>query len=208
MFVWFMLSGLLPIKQYYRMLWQTHVRPHVPSSPSFAHGAVPGRRREEAIAIQSIMAFRLRTAGISTAVTLYDVRNAFPSPSFSCIRAFFADVPASLGRDLLQAHVLQHVCKLRACDGTLLLQPGSGIPQGSTIATDCFNQIYWSAVRKYEHELETHTAMLLAPSPSTGMPVSVAHTLFVDDLASEQPAHATMFWHKLCNVAPMPSMVC
>ena len=171
-------------KQYYRMLWRRSVVPHLPSPPAFAYGGVVGKRREEAIAVQNIMAFRLRTSGVSSALKLYDVKNAFPSPAHSNIRSIFQQLPPSQDVSILLQHIVNHRCELQACDGSVLLQPGSGIPQGSTIATECFNLVCWGAIRQFEDQLMPHNELLTTNMEHCPTAISVATTVFVDDLAS------------------------
>eukprot|EP00969_Alexandrium_andersonii_P021692 949932-Alexandrium_andersonii.AAC.1 len=51
------------------------------SFPVYAYGAIPSRRREEAIAIQQVTGWRLRAKGYSSCLKSYDTTNAFPSPT-------------------------------------------------------------------------------------------------------------------------------
>ena len=48
--------------------------------PSYCYGAIPGKAREEAIALQNMLGDRLRTARISFERDYFDVANAFGSP--------------------------------------------------------------------------------------------------------------------------------
>ena len=166
------------------MLWKQSVLPFLERPPPFAHGAIAGKRREEAIAVQNIMAFRLRASGVSSVLRLYDVKNAFPSPSHECLRDFFESLPPSQDVNILLQHILGHRCELSASDGAILLQPGAGIPQGSPIATDVFNQIYWKAVNMHEAEMADCNALLVGGLPHDTRSISVATTVFVDDMAS------------------------
>ena len=68
-------------------------------------GAIPRRRREEALTVQGIMGSRAATLGLSSGQHNFDVQNAFPSVEHHTIhRMFFPDAPSHYYLDLFPHH--------------------------------------------------------------------------------------------------------
>eukprot|EP00974_Lingulodinium_polyedra_P072362 7003184-Lingulodinium_polyedra.AAC.1 len=128
--------GSLP-KLFMRRVW---ARLEKPRPPDHAYGCVSGRRREEAILVQACVHWRLVKSGHCTLLRLHDVRNAFPSPDMSavleCVESMEGD---DFAKSMLVQHCTQHITLIQASDGNVMVQQGSGTPQGSIAATGVFN---------------------------------------------------------------------
>eukprot|EP00971_Amphidinium_carterae_P332499 6466688-Amphidinium_carterae.1 len=172
--------GALP-KLYIRHAWN-----QLPSAghPDNLFGAIRNRSREEAIIIQEQMCWSLSQNGLSSATRFYDVRNAFPSVDLRKLTSQIEHHQHPFGPLILQ-HLTQHVCKLAAPDGSLLLSPGCGVPQGSSVATDLFNAVCADVVTALDEQVSITSPALVGVSPLTGRKKVVANTVFVDDVASK-----------------------
>ena len=116
------------------------------------------------------------------------------------MKEFFEGLPPSQDVNILLQHIAGHRCELPACDGAILLQPGAGIPQGSPIATDAFNQIYWQGVNLHEAEMAKCNASLVGRLQHDTQWASVATTVFVDDITTSpclgKCSSLQLFWTK------------
>ena len=63
---------------FYKAMWRNCAPRDLKETPHFAYGAVPHMRREQAISVRMIVQHRLRTAGRSSAMKFYNVKNAYP----------------------------------------------------------------------------------------------------------------------------------
>ncbi len=94
--------------------------------PDWVRGGIGGRRREAAMLIPRIVAWKLNVLKVSFAVRTHDTRNAFGSVSH---HALAADERA-VARPSELAFFLQRRFESRACfdlvGGPLALQPGEG----------------------------------------------------------------------------------
>lgn len=78
-------------KLFFRRIWREGIKETGEKRMDFSYGFKKGRRREQAIAVQGAVAWRIRSMqkkankgakkGLGFVVTLRDVSNAFPSPS-------------------------------------------------------------------------------------------------------------------------------
>eukprot|EP00972_Heterocapsa_arctica_P033070 4866153-Heterocapsa_arctica.AAC.1 len=65
---------------------QIRTRHEVVKPAESAHGFVANRRREGAMMVQLLLAYRLQKANVSSVVTLHDGTNAFASTSHEALR--------------------------------------------------------------------------------------------------------------------------
>ena len=175
-------------KLFYKAMWKNRAPKDLKETPHFAYGAVPHMRREQAISVRMIAQHRLRTAGWSSAMKFYDVKNAFPSPSHDVIaqRVRGHNTASSRhSRQLIIQHVTEHECEIDTCDASLLLRSGSGVPQGSTLATGVFNPVYGDVIGSFGNYLVSRDPMLYVQPPVSERYMSLANTLFVDDLGTQ-----------------------
>lgn len=137
--------------------------------------------------------WRLKTCGVSSLLKLYDVKKAFPSPTFESIRGTLDTCSDKFFADMVYQHATSHRCDLTACDGVISLAPGSGFPQGSSEATDGFNGVYSGPLRQYVSETDEFNHLPIGIHPIGRSRVSCSSTVFVDDLAtrlaSRTPQH-------------------
>jgi len=159
-------------------------RAHDVIHPLYQHGAIPGRRREAAIATQQIMAMRYSMAHISHIKQFFDTRNAFPSPDFDTIHSVLCEDygTSTYEQRLLQQHVEEHICMFQALDGDIVAQMGSGIPQGCTTASLLFNRVYKRSANHFLTCTRDADVYAYAVSPITGNMVQTSTTIFVDDI--------------------------
>lgn len=113
------------------------------------YGGVPMRRREEAVLIQLCFAWRLAFLGFTTALILYDGKNAFCSPSHEYmdtlfnVQHFFAClIVARYKCMLVSIAIMQGLIHLLACAGVL---------QGDSHATRLFAKAYDPLVEQWDN---------------------------------------------------------
>ena len=85
---------------------------------------------------------------------------------------------------MMDQHFQEHLCELEVCNEELVLQPGSGIPQGSSSAPNAFNRVSSKSLRSVDTYLKSANDVLVSVSPITGNSINTALTNFVDDVAS------------------------
>ena len=168
-------------KSFYNARWGT-LRHRIP--PDYAYGAVEGRRRGEAISVQLCVAHRLSEAGLSSLLRLFDGKNVFPSIPIDCIKHHNGRFEPSSTARMLNQRVEEHHCLLFASDGEVLLSSGSGVPQGSPLATKDFYPVCWNGSDEYVEKVSRSNPLLTGVCPYAGTSVSTSCTLFVDDMAT------------------------
>ena len=170
-------------KSFFHMLWirQEDVPRH------YACGFLRHRRREQAIVQQRCLNWRLQKAGKGRVSVLYDVKNAFPSPSHDSLDQAVRRVcrPADVNLLCLRhraAFILlrdpfQHVFAM--------VQIGCGNLQGDRVAPSQFLSVYHPAIDMWNaqcNRLEQGT-QLEAPDLISGLQVDTSLSTFADDVA-------------------------
>jgi hypothetical protein len=169
-------------KQFMRLRWRQAVRR---PWPTYAFGFHKGRRREMAMAMQMIMNHRMNQLGVSFSNNLYDMTNAFASPTFPLIRRVINR--QAQPRDvkvLVQRHQRVTVV-VQASDGVIAVRPKRGTLQGDTNGPDVFVDCFHDLV---DEHLETTRDLagvgkLLAQCSITMQNVDLSLTSYADDLA-------------------------
>ena len=158
--------------------------------PRYAHhacGFVRNRRREQAITQQRCINWRLQHAGLGHVTVLYDVKNAFPSPSHSSLdAAIHAHArPADVGL-LVQRHREAFILLRDPFQPAYtLLQVGCGNMQGDRMAPAQFLSVYLPAVEQWHAACQAlpHGTALLATDPVSGERCDTSLSTFADDVA-------------------------
>lgn len=164
-----------------------------PPIPINTFGGVPARRREEPIAIQDIISKRLRAQRISEFKRFCDVKNAFPSLGHDGLNEITNNFTHFFVQRAIQQLYTLHFCIISTTDGYITVHLELGVPPGSSIAMQLFNWGYQYALAVYVQRTLPDTLMLYVKSVVTGQHISLAHTLFVDDLGSSFPPRINRF---------------
>ena len=168
-------------KLYYKALWN---RGNCTAERVYASGYLGGRRREQAIATQQLLRWRLRHTQRGHCTVLHDVANAFPSPCHAALQKACSEV----GRDLFDRQLLRQrhedaVLCIRAHDATIHMRPKSGNLQGDSIASIEFLQVYHPSIDAYVQARGEAAQPLCVSNPLDGCIVDPSLTTFADDLA-------------------------
>jgi hypothetical protein len=151
--------------------------------PQYAHGFRHHRRRECAIEIQHIISWKCRKLQLNNAMVLFDVRNAFPSPSFPSINRTCKNSEHEYVPPLLDQRHRRTTSVYRACDGYLYTRAGRGGLQGDGIGPDVFSDTFHTPIDA--HIVHTHQAAyndyLMSYCPITRQPINLSITSFADD---------------------------
>ena len=152
-------------------------------------GCVPGRRREEAVAIQQTTGARLSMAGISQFDCFHDVANAFPPLAFEGVESTYSQ------SDFISEAVGQHyrgavfTSDIRGSDH--VVQPFSGVFPGGSIAIGMFARQYREPVRMWTQAVALEGTTLGTQSVVTGEDISLSVTSFVDGVAAKLAASSS-----------------
>ncbi|CAE8582344.1 unnamed protein product [Polarella glacialis] len=170
-----------------KSLWQ---RGDHPSAP-FSIGAVPRRRREQAILQLRLLLYRLHRLSVSTAFTKFDIRNAFPSTAHTALTEIV--VNQSNKQDtklLLQRHMQAATTIIAHNEEQLTVALGSGAMQGDSIAAQLFCQVFQQAVITLHCMLYRccdWSRRCIVRDVATGAEVDVSFCTFVDDFVKVVP---------------------
>ena len=126
-------------KVFYRRLWRRARPIRLP----WAYGFYSGRRREQAIVVQSTTGWRLRQLSVGHTVTLHDVANAFPSPSHDCIDSMVDSCAWESDRPFLK-HRYGNTCMVvtSRCGDGVTVRPRTGGLQGDAAMAPMFSTAY------------------------------------------------------------------
>lgn len=134
-------------KHFYAAVWR---RAKIHVHRDYACAYLPGRRREQAILTQSLLAHRLRLAKISFCMELEDATNAFASVTHPRLRRFlYANCDDDFVINILLQRLAQATLVLKCADGELTLHIGSGTLPGDAIACWWFLGVYHSAIDQF-----------------------------------------------------------
>ena len=113
-------------------------------------------------------------AGISHALRLFDLRNAF-----YCVPLEHHDELYGLCDDfnsVMFQQVLNNPISVIPCaDGHVCLLPERGVPPGLTAATDIFNWSYSAPLKKFQHDACTQLEIMNVNSPISGKKKGTQH---------------------------------
>ena len=175
---------LCPVgKAYFHQLWARTVSRYA----HHACGFVRHRRREQAITQQRCINWRLQHAGLGHVTVLYDVKNAFPSPSHASLDAAVRQHARPDDVELLmQRHREAFILLRDPFQPTYtILQVGCGNMQGDRMAPSQFLSVYLPAVEEWHVACKAlpHGAALLATDPVSGQRCDTSLSTFADDVA-------------------------
>jgi len=150
----------------------------------YAHGALAHRCREDAIAVQVMIGRRLFVARVPFCSRYYDVRNAFPSPDHDSCDEFVINCFPPDDVCFMRQHIQEHVCELDCLDGKLMLQVGSGLPQGCSSGPFCFNGVYADVLDNFLVGIKVLDKNLVVQSIVSDEELHLGCTNFVDDVGN------------------------
>ena len=154
-----------------------------PSWPRYQFGSINGRRVEEAVLIEKIKAHRLATAGITSFLHLFDVKNVHPSISGRTLYPTFNSAKRSQDRAFLCQCIAEHHTLFHAIDcDHLLLAPV--LTQGWPLANSAFNCVCALPSDTYIDGCQVLDATLTGTNPLDNSEYNIAHTTLIDDVAS------------------------
>ena len=142
---------------------------------------------EQAITQQRCINWRLQHAGLGHVTVLYDVKNAFPSPSHDSLDAAVRQHARPDDVELLmQRHREAYILLRDPFRPTYtVLQVGCGNMQGDRMAPSQFLSVYLPAVEEWHVACQAlpHGAALLATDPVSGHGCDTSLSTFADDVA-------------------------
>ena len=165
----------------------------------YAFGYVPAKSRIDPIMQQAVLHHRLRHYRISHALSLYDIANAFPSPTRQALSRITRNVAQPSDLDLLQRRHSNAYMSIAARDGAVCLQPGSGSLQGDAVACEQFFEVYHPILDRWRGE--TQQEELVVADPVSGVAVDVSLTGYADDVARCTVAETSEEMHMLLTNA-------
>ena len=122
-------------------------------------GAIPGRRREEAIAIQNINRHKCIQNNVSYAQQCFYVCNAFYSINRDKLSGWIEGTnngKKELPRVATQQVIENATAIIEATDGNIMFSPGAGVPPGLCSATNMLNCVYQQALNQYYEDCKKH----------------------------------------------------
>ncbi|CAE8639588.1 unnamed protein product [Polarella glacialis] len=170
-----------------KSLWQRGRHPN----PAFSVGAVPRRRREQAILQLRLLLYRFHCLSVSTAFTKFDIRNAFPSAAHTALTDVVVDQSCKQDATLLLQRHMQAVTTITAhSEEELTIALGSGTMQGDSIAAQLFCQVFQQAVIDLHYMLYQNcdwAKRCIVGDVISGAEVDVSYCTFVDDFVKVVP---------------------
>ena len=171
-------------KAYNKVLWSR--RPDT-ERRHYSCGFLSGRRREQAMAQQWCLGWRLHKAKRGHATVFYDVRNAFPSPKHSKLTRLKEERLREQDAPLAQQRHQYATMQIQAPDKELLVQIGSGSLQGDGSAPEEFTELYNEVVDGWmlDRTLKDQGREFEVEDPLSGEVHNVGSTVYADDLATK-----------------------
>ena len=123
----------------------------------------------------------MRKQGVSHALSLLDVANAFPSPHRGAMRSTVDRVACSIDNKLLQQRHESTFMHITARDGDVCVQPNSGSLQGDSVACALFLEVYHPQLDKWLQETKQHELLVQDPISHELLDISVSSS--ADDVA-------------------------
>lgn len=151
----------------------------------YAAGYAKNKSREEAILQQLCVGHRLSKAKVGHATFFKDIANAFYSPNHDVLDRAIRNTMQQQDVALLQQRHRAASIFLRAADGTVLLEPGSGGLQGDSFASDLFLEQYHPLVDGWLRDLgsDDRRSGMQVLDPVNNKVVDVSISAYADDLA-------------------------
>lgn len=169
-------------KCFFHMLWSRHA--DVPRH--YACGFLQRRRREQAVLQQRCVNWKLQKAGLGRVTVLYDVKNAFPSPSHSSLDDAVRRVcrPADVHLLCLRHRAAFVLLRDPFHFSASMVQIGCGNLQGDRMAPSQFLSVYHPAIDQWSVQCSqvAHGTQLVVRDPLSGQSVDTALSTFADDV--------------------------
>ena len=170
-------------KSFFHMLWtrQGDVARH------YACGFLRHRRREQAILQQRCLNWKLQKTGQSRVSVLYDVKNAFPSPSHASLDLAVCSNcrPADANLLCLRHRAAFILVRDPFKPEFTVVQIGCGNLQGDRVAPSQFLAVYHPALDEWNDRCRRmeHGGQFVLRDPVSGLQVDTALSTFADDVA-------------------------
>ena len=170
-------------KSFFHMLWtrQGDVARH------YACGFLRHRRREQAILQQRCLNWKLQKTGQSRVSVLYDVKNAFPSPSHASLDLAVCSNcrPADANLLCLRHRAAFILVRDPFKPEFTLVQIGCGNLQGDRVAPSQFLAVYHPPLDEWNDRCRRmeHGGQFVLRDPVSGLQVDTALSTFADDVA-------------------------
>lgn len=149
----------------------------------FAYGFHRRRRREQAIGVQSVCAWKLRKRRKGHTATLRDASKAVPSPRFESMDRMVDRALRRKDARIMKLRYKRSKMIIRhATGGGVVIEPGCGGMHGDSAMAEMFTQMYEPKVEEWIREKEEEGIGLKAMDPITGEMVQVSATVFFDDV--------------------------
>ena len=169
-------------KCFFHMLWSRQVD----APRHYACGFLQRRRREQAILQQRCLNWKLQKAGMGRVTVLYDVKNAFPSPSHSSLDSAVRRVcrPADVHLLCLRHRAAFILLRDPFLFSAAMVQIGCGNLQGDRMAPSQFLSVYHPAIDAWSALCSqvANGTHLVTRDPLSGLCVDTALSTFADDV--------------------------
>ena len=165
-------------KWFYDTLWKRGKHQHF---RDYASGYLRNKSRIDSMLQQEVLLHRLRQHKVSHVLSLYDVANAFPSPTRQALEMAICQVARPDDVELLQQRHRQTYMHIEARNGILCVQPGSGGLQGDCVACGHFLEVYHPAIDQWRDRTAEQELHMQDPVSQDVLDVSIS--TYADDVA-------------------------
>lgn len=156
--------------------------------PSYMHGFLRGRRREDAMLSQFVMSERASKVGVPFVTVFHDMANAFPSMAQSALLKALPQVVAEPECTFFAQRIINSVCGAPLGDNeTLEFIPGSGAPPGTAEAPILFAKAFQPVITEWNLELAHDTRPFRVRCAFSARVVDGSLNLFADDICRKLP---------------------
>lgn len=156
--------------------------------PSYMHGFLRGRRREDAILSQFVMSERASKVGVPFVTVYHDMTNAFPSMSQPALLEALPQVVEEPECAFFAQRLDNAVCGAALGDSeSLEFIPGSGAPPGTAEAPILFAKAFQPVITPWNLELAQDTRPFRVRRAFTARVIDGSLNLFADEICRKLP---------------------
>lgn len=156
--------------------------------PYWNHGYEAHKTRDDSVAVQDIVSYRLQKQGFSFLTESHDGTNAFQCSNVQCLNYVIDTLYRPSDRALVHQRVFYGACLIGIHGKELFMMPTTGTLQGFPSAAREFAVGYSSGLERYQAKLcsEPQGQLLLSNSPfNQDELVHVGTTVFADDTCAK-----------------------
>ena len=170
-----------------RYLWIEGDVAHSPSWPSYAHGFLPLRRREDAIASQRIMTEKSRKSRIPHLNTLHDLTNAFASVDQQELLSGLSPLTREQDETYLEQRICNSHCAITGLDGDFQFTARDGGFMGSSELPRFFLRAFTGKIAQWNTHFTAKEQELIVDCAVTEAKVDGSLNTLADDVCKKRP---------------------